>query len=373
MRLVLSLSEQTRLTATARTLLSPFDAPIDQWRADVLDHLTILLGAEAGGFMLPVGEAPPYTLRQLPDEFGQEYIETYLAIDESLPMIQSVPDGVWSTRLLLQGADPPTSLERSLVYQEFYGKYRVWDAIGFAVMPTAGTPSPTAEPSPGALLTCFHERFGTDGFGERGLAMLRLLAPALEAGIGGRLRHRWSRGVLEVGFDASRDGLLMCNREGRRLFANAALLEILRMDPKATRITAAIERVKAVCTTLVRRARDAPPPDLAAAAEIRTARARYRIQGNIAGGEASEPGSTILVSVQRLTPQLPTPEQLQERWGFTGQESRVALLLAQGMTNGKIAEALGLKSSTIRHYTESVFSKLRVHSRAEAAYKVLCH
>ena len=77
MSLVLTEREQAHLAATARTLLSPLDVPVDQWRADVLDRLTNLFGVDAGGFMMPVGDGIPYTLRCLPEEFGREYLETY--------------------------------------------------------------------------------------------------------------------------------------------------------------------------------------------------------------------------------------------------------------------------------------------------------
>lgn len=42
------------------------------------------------------------------------------------------------------------------------------------------------------------------------------------------------------------------------------------------------------------------------------------------------------------------------------------MLLAEGMSNAQVAEALGVSSHTARHHTESVLLKLGVHSRAAA-------
>jgi hypothetical protein len=73
MRLVLSDAEQRQLADTARVLLSPLDEPIGPWRANVLRHLTSLLDAGMGGFVLPAEDAAPYSLHNLPDEFAREY------------------------------------------------------------------------------------------------------------------------------------------------------------------------------------------------------------------------------------------------------------------------------------------------------------
>lgn len=56
-----------------------------------------------------------------------------------------------------------------------------------------------------------------------------------------------------------------------------------------------------------------------------------------------------------------------DRFRFTRQESCVALLLALRHSNREIAEALGISLHTARHHTESVLSKLGVHSRREVS------
>jgi DNA-binding NarL/FixJ family response regulator len=51
---------------------------------------------------------------------------------------------------------------------------------------------------------------------------------------------------------------------------------------------------------------------------------------------------------------------------LTGQESRVLRLIFLGRTNRQIAKVLGISEKTAKNYVQSVFRKLRVHSRTEA-------
>jgi DNA-binding NarL/FixJ family response regulator len=53
--------------------------------------------------------------------------------------------------------------------------------------------------------------------------------------------------------------------------------------------------------------------------------------------------------------------------GLTPREREVLALLARGHTDDGAAYALGLSVHTVRSYTKSLFRKLGVHSRAEAA------
>jgi DNA-binding NarL/FixJ family response regulator len=64
------------------------------------------------------------------------------------------------------------------------------------------------------------------------------------------------------------------------------------------------------------------------------------------------------------------PEDFARRFGLTRREAQVALLLARGRSNQAIARELKISSHTARHHTQRVFSKLEVHSRAEAGAKL---
>ncbi|MGH7444682.1 MAG: response regulator transcription factor [Longimicrobiales bacterium] len=109
--------------------------------------------------------------------------------------------------------------------------------------------------------------------------------------------------------------------------------------------------------------------------EVRLADAAYRVRGAVLDqAESSQPA--IVVMLERVD-ELPSAEAIRSAFGLTGKEVGVARLLAEGLTNAELAEALTISPHTARHHTESVLGKLKVGSRravrdrlAEAAYAV---
>lgn len=378
MTLTLSSAEQARLAATARALLSPLDAvSTDGWRGDVLGHLAELLEADGGGFILPARDEPPYTLHDLPEAFAREFLERG---DDHAAMeaVRRQGGGVWNTRQVGQwlGLRMPEDWFASEDYRSFYHRYGIRDGIGFMAFAdpyaAAGGSIASDRGPTAAVLTCFREVFGTEMFGDRGLAILRLLLPALDAGVAARVRLAGQRRALEKAFDAARYGLAVYDVHGRRLYTNEALPELLRRDPQPERLIGALQMGLRSVASLTERADDAPAQALSnASRELRTADARYRLRLNLIGEGLFASGPAILATLERLTPEPPTRRGLRERWGLTPQEARVALLLARGGTNRQIAEAMDLSPATIRHYTEALFHKLDVHSRAEATARIL--
>jgi two-component system response regulator DegU len=57
-------------------------------------------------------------------------------------------------------------------------------------------------------------------------------------------------------------------------------------------------------------------------------------------------------------------------FGLTRREAQVAKLLSQGRSNQAIARELSISEHTARHHTQSILSKLEVHSRGEAGAKI---
>lgn len=56
---------------------------------------------------------------------------------------------------------------------------------------------------------------------------------------------------------------------------------------------------------------------------------------------------------------------------FTPQESRVLELIAQGLSNREIAQAVSLAEGTVKNYASRIMEKLHVRSRTELAVKAL--
>ncbi|MBB5957169.1 DNA-binding NarL/FixJ family response regulator [Saccharothrix tamanrassetensis] len=57
---------------------------------------------------------------------------------------------------------------------------------------------------------------------------------------------------------------------------------------------------------------------------------------------------------------------------LTGQERRVLTLIAAGLSNREIADALEISDKTAKNYVHTLLVKLDVSSRTEAAFTALC-
>jgi DNA-binding CsgD family transcriptional regulator len=55
---------------------------------------------------------------------------------------------------------------------------------------------------------------------------------------------------------------------------------------------------------------------------------------------------------------------------LTRREHEVVMLVAEGLTNGQIAERLWISPGTVRRHLENVFAKLGVHTRTAAVARI---
>jgi DNA-binding NarL/FixJ family response regulator len=58
-------------------------------------------------------------------------------------------------------------------------------------------------------------------------------------------------------------------------------------------------------------------------------------------------------------------------WQFTDRERHVAELLAQGLSNRRIARSLGISERTVKNHLHAIFHKLGVGDRTHAVIKLL--
>jgi DNA-binding NarL/FixJ family response regulator len=81
--------------------------------------------------------------------------------------------------------------------------------------------------------------------------------------------------------------------------------------------------------------------------------------------------AAVLVLMDRLSPGLPTTQELRITFGLRGREPQVALLAAEGLSNADIAQRLRLSAHTVRHYLERVLDRLGLHSRKALALHLM--
>lgn len=192
---------------------------------------------------------------------------------------------------------------------------------------------------------------------------MRLLRPALLEGLEALhalSRHRTS---LERAIDLMRDAARLCTANGTVLHQNRAMTFLLASDPDRGRLESAlrsaVSRLGPSSQNRQLRGRSSVrpmPPD------IRTHRGRYRVRGTVleTRGGSMEPA---LIVVPQQYERATDPQVLQERFGLTPQQARVALLVTGRRRNREIAEILSISPNTARRHTDSVLFKLGVHSR----------
>ncbi len=84
---------------------------------------------------------------------------------------------------------------------------------------------------------------------------------------------------------------------------------------------------------------------------------------------AAAPAPTVVADVTTEPPRDPAAVEqlLAERFELTPRQASVARLVAEGLTNEEIAQALGISRFTARNHVEQVLAKLDVPTRARAA------
>lgn len=250
---------------------------------------------------------------------------------------------------------------RSDYFNELVVPQRAFDAM-WAAVPVGTTRVP-------AVLHGYHDRrFGGRRFGAVEVQLMRLIRPALAAGVQAVVRMHEHRTALAVALDALSVGVLVYAVDGRLLHRNSAFgtLAETRQDEEAL-MTAARGMVRS------HRSRSIADrfESTAVSQTVRTNTGRYVLNA-VRIGEgmfASQPCLIVLVSPD--APSLPDWKTLCERFGLTPRQVEVALLLARRRSNREIADTLGISAHTAKRHTEQVFMKLDVSSRAQVASKLM--
>jgi DNA-binding CsgD family transcriptional regulator len=357
MSITLSGTQMTQLSDAARILLSPLESTdICDYASRVASALRSLIGGDRSLVVLP--QEPPDQNSMYADGFSPTEVEAYrraFPLDHGTRLVHSLGWEVWSHSMILQ-RDAKT-FYGTPIYHEYYKPMGLEDGIGYVIrLPEANS---------FALVKVHHSTYGTDGFGDRGVALLSLLLPAFKAGAQASFRVVRQHGQIGDVLDALDQGFRVLDARCRTLHDNAALSDILITDPERAlledaMITTARAAISALNGDDVRllSARGGT------AREVRTVQGVYHVRANLLPENLLVPRSCVLVIIEQLTRRLPSAEDLSNRFRLTRQEARVAYMLANGARNDAIATALRISCHTSRRHTERVFEKMGVHSRS---------
>lgn len=177
--------------------------------------------------------------------------------------------------------------------------------------------------------------------------------------------------ALQAAVEASDDGVQVTSRDGRCLFENPTMRQLVSSERDIRRLDLTIADARRA--TIARgdlRLRRVHSPAITEGRVVvvtvvaRTADAEYRIRGTLVSkhGDAEE---MVVTWLRRCRPKWLAPALLRERYGLTPREARVAALLDAGLGSAEMAEVLAISVHTARRHAEAVLRKLGVHSRRE--------
>lgn len=360
-----------RLHAAQRVLLSPLshEDPME-WQLRANRAVRRLIGADHSVFSLASNSRPDL----LTDDTDPALPERFLAYFAGVvageyrfrdPVLQNAErrrraaGGGAFHELDLESRD---AIRRSVAIQEIFRPAGLTTMVGLS----SSTPEGEA--------TQFFGFEGADGErrSERGVGLLQLLVPAFHAGV--RLQRQWlERGAaFAAALDRIGRAAAIYSMGGRPLHRTDALARLLDAEPESATLLQSLDRLVRDVVACCRPQREKGDTTgiVQARTRVRCGGAEYALvagwlESALIGTEA------VLVSVERRRLRFPVPRELTARFGLTGREAEVALLLAQGLTDGAVARHLALSPHTARRYSERVLTKLGIHSRAAVAFTIL--
>lgn len=366
MSITLSAGDLEKLARATQILVSPLEHPtVDQWRSAVNRHLKELLCADSAGFLLPVSEGlmlyseehDPLALSAYPEVVPPEMVD-------GTPLWEQMIKSRVDTLANMYGRHYHRYMG-SAYYNEYAGANGAHDTLAASVS-LGGLDAKSM-----ACLHFWHDRPDQRLFGEREVALLRLLYPALVAGVAAHVRWGGQRQDLLGTLDHLGHPALLCDLFGKILHVTTSMEALLQEDAEAGLLRTELHAVvREVCRSARSQClRDGWAPG-ALAREVRTQRAGYRVSGYFYGRDSGGRAGYVVAGVERLTSVRRSEQELQEVFSLTRAETRVALLLGEGKSNTKVAQELFISPHTARRHTERVFQKMGVRSRSEVGAKL---
>jgi DNA-binding CsgD family transcriptional regulator len=344
-RITLSTADLKAISACSRELLSALDDPTPEaWADRVVHSVRSLIRADRSVVSLPMPDG--WVLRPTdPAMIGAvtAYAEHYHKTDVYTNARRRARGlDVFNYDMLITREEQ----KRSAFWNEWILPYRACKPIGLS-HDVAGAPVPAA-------IMGYKDKPGARAFGDRELAILRLLQPSFEAAFNTLQRFYAAGAELLAHIERLARPVALVSPDGA-----------VHANPAFTAVFGA--RAQSVLDAVVPHARPISDPSGQVFAHALTG----QVQGPLG---APMRWSIRLLSLDGRTMALidfeePRPRgdaaSMRDRFGLSARQVEVAMLMANRRTHKEIARALGIRPNTARRHCEQVLVRLGVHSRDE--------
>jgi DNA-binding CsgD family transcriptional regulator len=349
------------LEVPACPVVSPLpSADFETWQSAVAASISKLAEADETTFYVP-------TLPRPQSEHSGAGLPPQLAwIDDG--------DDIWS-RMVAMGAfrvdslfraTTPKAIRRTMVFASLH--HPLADVACIAI-PLRERPSRHDV----ALLILSRHHTARSHFKRREIESLRCLLPLLRAGMAAQLELLRQERRAMATVDLIGASVFVSDLRQRNRHFTPALAQMLAAEPCTDRLEREICQLAADLCRQAEPGSEQPEGELTGDGirEVLTPGALYRLRGRIAPEGLVMHHPSIVVTVERSAVGFPSEQQIRDRFGLSQREAIVALLLAQGQSNARIAATLSISAHTAHHHTERVLLCLRARSRAEVPWKLL--
>jgi len=302
----------------------------------------------------------------------REYHEVYYPLDERLPRFPQLPD---SQPFHITDLYTEEELKNSVVYNDFSVRVHARNSINLRLDGPDGS----------SICWGINDPVDGDGWPSARLESIRRLLPHIRQYV--RLRHALAAvGALGASLtdllDATGAAIIQLDRRGRILEVNDRARDLLRtgdglFDQRGL-LSARAREDNAGLQALLRRA--LPPFGAQGVGGSTTVQRESGLPPlvlhiNPLCRQETDlrvwPLAALVLVVDPMDRSRIDPARVESALGFTGMESRVAVLLAEGMRVREIATAMGRKESTIRSHVKHMFAKHHLSRQTDLVRLVL--
>lgn len=349
----LSDADLRRIMPLQRVLLSPLDYPaVDDWRRAVNRTTIAVFDSDAAMFQLDA------------DGLELQYSEEFDAADTS-QYAQELMPGFARDLTLYRRATELKAGNRSMLWAQdlewLYGS----EYFNEFLLPTGAldplwVAAPTHHARYPAMLHTYHDgRRSEHFFGAADVALMRLLQPALEAGVRTILQAAANRESLAAAFDTIDDGALLYDLQGGLVHRSRSVAAL-----------AGTRRGEEIIVSAGRELAQAIAAGDSAVRNVSTRGGVYRLTAILLGEGVFTMRPAVLVTLAPRDERLPDRDTIRHRFGLTPRQTDVALLMVKRRTNAEMADELCISEHTVRSHVEAVMGKLGLHDRRELPNKL---